>query len=691
MRARYCSSCVRGLSAPKAKQDRQEQTRIEVQNSWDELRVPPQLGQTPPGPHNRIEMGPPPTSVPQDPKPKVEKVKKTAKVRKWFDIGGNDAKVNGGNQEAPQESQAAAPGPGKGTPPMPGQTKRKNSNSPPDKYVESQNALAQELAQLESTKKIQESEFEDIAQPAQPSTPPPPTKIDSDNETIPRSKLAPPPPPHGVKYSSLLDIAEASKSPQSIHQVASQPHPTSAQFGPVYFDQRPDVQTLKRDSEAAAVENSRLQKEWDKDKDKMRLIESWYQDSRERVSILESEKKSLEFGLAEANRVLATVQNHQAIVTEKQARIRNLETELENLRVDHTRAVKDITRITREKEQLEQDLVQSRATFQTVNNELLDLKAGLNTGITETYIIDQWTVLQGMIENVSRAYFLGRLTRQPGLIVNRPKGSQMETAPRHSPSTLMSLARDHERYTGSKNHRPLIIQAFIWWTLTNQVFDHTEGFSKGLLWAGAFRNALSELEGELRPLRPQESPRNNPNLAKRYELEARAFHKWRSTTAITLMNQRSIKQRAQADDIYGVASSILKEVSTYIVCENMERTKVEKNLREALKDIVLAAVTLDSEIHQHRARIYCEQWTCLGIRTNPVWGFSFRDEEMEWIHGPDPPKKEPRDPAVELVVQPALYREGNPYGEEYWTKKVLCKAKTVVGENPIQPQFRPLY
>lgn len=386
----------------------------------------------------------------------------------------------------------------------------------------------------------------------------------------------------------------------------------------------------------------------------------------------------------------AIQKTHEQSLIARDSEISRLQMQLSNVQVACDAANSKVTQLNQQNDTLQGDISNWRTRFHGVNNELLQLKHDLKSAIDDDWFIKEWRDLHSKIENFSRTYFVGRPTRIFGAIMNRSKGTvaaaRTETLYDHA---LKQLARKHADYTGSETQRPLIIQALLWWILANEIFDHMNCSNGGLFWAGQTREQLGELESELRTEHIIDWSQLSPKDAKDVEYESGIFHKWRAMTAMLLLSKRSTDERVASISLIvdDIVMNVMRTLSALVkVMGDKERAAADENMRDNLRAMLKKAIHLDSEIYQHRAWIFCGQGNFNNGHPHQQHGFRFDPDFMEVTGGQDhvnDRRTQSSDPFVELIVQPALCREGNEYGEEYSTRRVLCQAKVIVCENPM--------
>ncbi|KAF2113650.1 hypothetical protein BDV96DRAFT_578162 [Lophiotrema nucula] len=383
-------------------------------------------------------------------------------------------------------------------------------------------------------------------------------------------------------------------------------------------------------------------------------------------------------------------ERHHRVVSEKDTFIRSLQSELESNGKARELVAAEANRLRDEKAQLEEDLRKRQETFKAVNRELLQLKKELTNKVEDKWFIDRWTFLHSMIQNFSNKYFIGNIGGARNAFIKTLTGSRDAKPATTYSRKLAALTGTSAQYIDSDTLRPLLIQAFIWNMLVTEVFYHEpaspeDGIVRGLYWAGAERNELAGLKGEFYPDQPLME--DDVKEVERLEAWTKLYHKWRATTSIMLIQRRSAKVRHEENrtHVAHLLDQIIGTLSPCLPLKQASQAEVDKHLRKGLAEVIATAVHLDAEIYQQRAWIFCEQWTheTRSAKGRPNWGFGWSSDEMDEVPGPDQLRLENyAHPCVGLIVQPALYKEGNQFGEEYSKRQVLCKAKVIACENP---------
>jgi hypothetical protein len=416
------------------------------------------------------------------------------------------------------------------------------------------------------------------------------------------------------------------------------------------------------------------------------------------LGIAQERNKSLEEQLQVARENLAHAQNldrnHQALLNEHEQVLQDVA----NLEAERDHAANEAVQLAQANAGLLEDVRTWHSRFNLANKELLEARADISSGskVDDKWFSMQWNDLQVKIESLSHQYFLGHFSRPGNSILDRAKGSRTDRIDDQPSKAITRLTSSYARYLKSDQDRPLLIQAFLWCVLVNNVFDHAAYHDGGFYWAGQSRSLLYHLRLEVQPVRPtrhKDALPYTPSEKQRLERETRDYHKWRAETAIMMLAREPVTKRLRniSGDMVSFIAEIIDELAPYIVVSK-ERplTAIEPDLKEQLRIILTAAIEIDAEIARQRSRVFCEQWRG-GTESEPFWGFPPNAEDTETVSTPDQRKsgfRTPAHPVVELIVQPALFREGNQYGEQYDVKHVLSKAKVVVGENLALPAGR---
>jgi hypothetical protein len=373
----------------------------------------------------------------------------------------------------------------------------------------------------------------------------------------------------------------------------------------------------------------------------------------------------------------------------------------ENLRIlqeERDRAASDVTQLTEENVKLQEDVMTWRNQFNLVNDALIKLQVDLTSAskVDDKYFVGQWREIHVNIESLSLQYFLSRSSRPFNSMLDRVKGSRPDKSESQPVKAITQLAESYTRYLKSEQDRPIIIQSFIWSTLVNKIFNHKGCYDGGFFWAGQSRALLCHLSDEIKPIRPRRQKDYaplTPSDIKRLKEETRTFHKWRAETAIMMLAREPVGKRIRNinSEIGALITEIFEAMAPYILTDkDKSATVAEFDIKEQLRIIVTKAIETDAEMAKQRAWIFCEQWRA-EMDGDPCWGFRPKSEDTDIVTSPEQSKsgaRLPVDPFVEIIVQPALFRKGNQYGEEYEHRHVLCKAKVIVSENPASPISR---
>ncbi|ORY01416.1 hypothetical protein BCR34DRAFT_592248 [Clohesyomyces aquaticus] len=238
------------------------------------------------------------------------------------------------------------------------------------------------------------------------------------------------------------------------------------------------------------------------------------------------------------------------------------------------------------------------------------------------------------------------------------------------PREVLALTQNVSKYLDSPLQRAKILQALIWNELNHQVFDHVSRYSKGLYWAGGLRHSLARLKADLRPLRRHKLILSDAEKAKEIEDRANGYQRWRAATSTLLLATMPVDERILKSEVDRLVEIIVKIIGS-----------IRNDLPTRLRSIIEAAIRFDGVIQQQVPFYYVEQWTHKKIQGNPHWGFPLNDEEMKVV-AEDGARQKYTNPAVDLILQPALFKEGNIHGDNYYLRRVLCKAKVICREDP---------
>ncbi|KAF1915617.1 hypothetical protein BDU57DRAFT_278484 [Ampelomyces quisqualis] len=230
----------------------------------------------------------------------------------------------------------------------------------------------------------------------------------------------------------------------------------------------------------------------------------------------------------------------------------------------------------------------------------------------------------------------------------------------HRAKELFSnLTDNYATYLESPAERPLLIQAYIWSTLQQNIFSNWKKGS-GYIWAGKLGDkSLRAINDTLRK-------------AVKNEHQAEEYHQWRSLTVNLLVPQVDGKWRPTFD-----AAPVLKRIKR--LCNRMRRKLrpwSAQSLRagkEQLHTILSAAVALDLKMKRQVADYRFVTFT--GGKMDMYWGYGFYESEMEDVEDDeDDGSGAAASRRVELALAPALERCGNANGHVFDESFILVKA-----------------
>jgi len=328
------------------------------------------------------------------------------------------------------------------------------------------------------------------------------------------------------------------------------------------------------------------------------------------------------------------------------------------------------------RQKLQTELQLAKKTIDTLNKEKKSILAELHNAVDDLHylqserdcriadevFLSSWLKLRYDIKNWAATYFTGK-----------PRNTRF----RRSRPDFSRLSSDHKTFMQSENYRYLLVQAFLWQQLIENVFD---GSCNGLYWADQTHSELRSIQNRLNPR--MTAPSNAIHHSKD-ALKARAhddnslkeYHTWRAkTTQLLLAQGRSLDY--MNNRINGLVGKLSYGLRPYA-------ESLDGKIDRPLKDIVAAAVDLDSKMNTQKAvftpKLYFEEERCFGI--------SFDCSSMESIDGTlgcstgsvdkGENAQNPPPELVELVVSPALLKTGNSMAEDYQTHHVLVKAQVL--------------
>ena len=318
-------------------------------------------------------------------------------------------------------------------------------------------------------------------------------------------------------------------------------------------------------------------------------------------------------------------------------------------------------------ETLKKDRENNLADLYRAVDDLHNLQSERDCRIADEVFISSWGKLRYDIKNWAATYFVGKSR------INR-----RDWRGRSSKPDFSRLSRDYKDYMRSENYRYILIQAFMWQQLIENVFNDS---NNGLYWADKTHNGLRSIQNRLNPQMTETSNAIDHSIKDalkartRDDNDLKEYHTWRAkTTQLLLAQERS--SHCMDDRI----NNLVQKLSLYL---QPYAKSLDDKIDAPLKDIVMAAVDLDSKMKMQKAvftpKLYFNREKSLSFE------FSFDCSSMELIDetlgcstesvGKDDDAQEPLP--VELVVSPALLKTGNSMAEEYQTHHILVKAQVL--------------
>ncbi|KAH7386640.1 hypothetical protein DE146DRAFT_177052 [Phaeosphaeria sp. MPI-PUGE-AT-0046c] len=308
--------------------------------------------------------------------------------------------------------------------------------------------------------------------------------------------------------------------------------------------------------------------------------------------------------------------------------------------------------VTRERDALRKELQRK-----SIGPDGLPARTSVVYQSEEKPLIEELHALRYEIRIWSEEYFSGPI-----------KTSSKRPYLHRSKELFGNLTDNYSAYLKHNDDRPLIMQAYLWNKLQQNVFSNWQK-GCGYVWAGKLGDR------KLRPI--------NDTLRKavKNDEEAEQYHQWRSLTVNLLVPQVDGRWRPTFD-----AAPVLKRITR--ICSRVRRklrpwsTQSLRAGKEQLHTIISAAVALDLKMKRQLADYRFVTFT--GGKQDQYWGYGFYDSEMEDVYDDDDdddavgggygssPSKKGRK--VELALAPALERCGNANGHVFDQSFMLVKA-----------------
>ena len=302
------------------------------------------------------------------------------------------------------------------------------------------------------------------------------------------------------------------------------------------------------------------------------------------------------------------------------------------------------------------------AELHSAVGDLHNLQSERDYRIADEVFISSWGKLRYDIKNWAATYFAGK-----------PRNNLRDWF-RGKPD-FSRLSGDYKAFMRSENYRYLLIQAFLWQQLIENVFNDTYN---GLYWADQTHKGLRLIQNRLNPQMTaiDHSIRDVLEARARGDNDLKEYHTWRAKTTQLLLAQEQ-SPHCMYNRINKLVGKLSFDLQPYA-------KSIDDKIDRPLKDIVMTAVDLDSKMKTQKAvftpRLYFngEESLC--------FGFPFDCSSMELIDETlgcsstefiDKDEDAQKPLSVELVVSPALLKTGNSMAEEYQTHHILVKAQVL--------------
>ncbi|KAF2500864.1 hypothetical protein BU16DRAFT_260544, partial [Lophium mytilinum] len=339
-----------------------------------------------------------------------------------------------------------------------------------------------------------------------------------------------------------------------------------------------------------------------------------------------------------------------------------------------------------EKKEKDEEIQRLKAQNESLRQEwretaahLAQTKATVTHTIEDQHFISVWQELRYRIRGWANQHFSGKLGS-----FAKWKGNQFIRA------ELTGLSKYWKSYLKSEEHRPMLIQAYIWTILRVEIFAPTSQVpvkgqpSQGVCWAADDQKSLQELTSRLRPGKREHHRRENrlihegirnmksiPRLNPVVEGYVKDYFSWRANTTILVeRNQGSNKDKCFDMFIPSIVMKIREVVSPWAT--NGE--SLDQIFGDELKAILRKAVHLDADMWKQRAFWHpAMPYSKVGYPTE------LDPESMEVYEEID---QNSGSREVTLVISPALVKSGSSSGEGYEYFTTILKS-----EVSCQPDF----
>ncbi|KAF2110483.1 hypothetical protein BDV96DRAFT_651118 [Lophiotrema nucula] len=343
--------------------------------------------------------------------------------------------------------------------------------------------------------------------------------------------------------------------------------------------------------------------------------------------------------------------------------------ELERLLDEAERVAKDKEE---EIQRLTIDNARLRNEWQNTSASLAATKATVSHILEDKHFSSAWKQLRFSIKNWAYQHFGQRAPAMNSL----KKWYKTQNPPEH----MVELSRYWTEYMKSDDHRPLLVQAFVWNILVKHVFaneprkrlagNQTKDpraepkLSKpdGAYWAFGEQQWLARLNEDLKPGYESLS---NPD----FKPLVQSYFTWRISNAVFIQEKLSTYSGPN-HNIAPLVKSVMKHLAPFAGTDSsppMSTPRVEKELGI----IISEAIQLDAEMWRQKAFFHPGS-----LRASPDSPFNPSSMEL-WETPPDAYAN--TLPPISLIISPCLMKTGNADGDFYDTSNILVKSQ-VSGE-----------
>ncbi|KAF2814351.1 uncharacterized protein BDZ99DRAFT_567987 [Mytilinidion resinicola] len=298
-----------------------------------------------------------------------------------------------------------------------------------------------------------------------------------------------------------------------------------------------------------------------------------------------------------------------------------------------------------------------RQEWRETSAHLAQTKATITHTIEDQHFVSVWSELRYRIRGWANQHFSGKLSS-----FAKWKSNQFVSA------ELTGLSKYWKSYMKSEEHRPMLIQAYIWTILRVDIFAPTSQApvkgqaSQGVCWAADDQKSLQELTSQLRP--GIRNMKNIPKLNPVLEGYVKDYFSWRAnTTVLVERKQGANKEKCFDMFIPSIVTKIREIVSPWVTNGESQ----DQIFGDELKAILRKAIHLDADMWKQKAF-----WHPSIPHAKAGYSIELDPDSMDVYEEID---RNRTSHEVTLMMSPALVKSGSSSGEGYEYFTTIMKSE----------------